>query len=448
MALLLAALWPLPAPSAEGRDALRALMARALPAACPVGLERPEAIAAALGGLEVLAVEDDDRRARLTRRWLAFGTPEGGELVLSANSTSGQLLSLVVEAFESVGGERRPALMLRVDRTCAVVLAREIGYDGEGRAETLYELDAALARSERGEPLNPAVPEGADPGGLAVALVDSGVNYLLPEIAARLARDERGRSLGYDFWERDERPFDGNPARSPFLPLRHGTSVASVLLREAPEARLLPYRYPRPDMSRMAELVAAAEEAGAGIVALAMGSQDRKDWTAFETAAEARPEMLFIVSAGNDGRDIDEQAVYPASLELTNMLVVTSADDFGRLASGSNWGRRSVDLMVPAERLDALDHRGAQVKASGSSYAVPRVAALAARLWAAHPEWTANTLKHAIIARAVVPRIRGQSPVREGWIPDPLDDGAGESAAKNTAAEDAAAEPDAEAPLP
>ena len=405
---------------AEERGELRDWLRSALDAACPKGLGAPIKIAAALDA-ELLATERNGE-TRLTRDWLALERSGTGELVLTANSTAGQLQSLVVEAFEMApGGERRPALMARVDRNCAIVLAREIAYDDAGIAESLVPLNAALAPSGDGEPLNPPVPKGRDPGGVLVVLVDSGVNYLLPDVAERLARDKTGAILGYDYWDLDERPFDLDSGRSPFLPMRHGTAVASLLLREAPEARLVPYRYPRPDMNRMSELIAAAEAVGAGIVAMAMGSKDRSDWRAFESAAKERPEMLFIVSAGNDGRDIDETPTYPASLEISNMLVVTSADAFGRLATGSNWGRQSVDLMVPGERVEVIDHRGARATASGSSYAVPRVAALAARLWAENPEWNANTLRHAILARAVVPRIRGQSPVSAGWIPNPAD---------------------------
>ena len=314
-------------------------------------------------------------------------------------------------------------MMLRSDGACSVIMARAIAYDDEGRADTLIQLDGSLAPTETREPLNPPVPEGRDPGGVTVVQVDSGVNYLLPEIAARLARDPEGEILGYDFWELDKRPFDGNPARSPFFPIRHGTTVASVLLREAPDVRLVPYRYPRPDMSRMAPLVISAAAEGASIVAMAMGSRNREEWTAFEGAAADHPELLFILSAGNDGRNIDEAPLYPAVLPLENLLVVTSSDDFGRLASGSNWGPRSVDLMVPAERVDVIDHRGALGTASGSSYAVPRVAALAARLKARNPDWSAAELKEAILARAVPPRSRGRSPVRHGWIPNPADDG-------------------------
>ena len=132
--------------------------------------------------------------------------------------------------------------------------------------------------------------------------------------------------------------------------------------------------------------------------------------------------MLFIVSAGNDGIDIDADPLYPAASDLDNMLVVTSADDFGRLARGSNWGARHVDLLVPAESVDVTDHRGARVQASGSSYAVPRVAALAVRLLAANPDWTTDELIAAIAARAVPGMDRGAPRVRLGWLPDPAAD--------------------------
>jgi subtilisin family serine protease len=252
--------------------------------------------------------------------------------------------------------------------------------------------------------------------------VDTGVNYLLDLVADRLARGPEGQALGFDYWDMDARPYDVDTARSAFFPLHHGTAVASILLREAPQARLIPYRYPRPEMSRMAALVADADKQGAVIVNMAMGSNKRSDWLALAEAAAARPHMLFVISAGNDGRDIDKDPVYPAALDLDNFLIVTSANDFGRLAEGSNWGRIHVDIMVPGDRVAVIDHRGAKGKASGSSFAVPRIAALAARLLARNPGWRAAELKRAIVGRARPSRFYETLPVRYGWIPDPADD--------------------------
>ena len=111
--------------------------------------------------------------------------------------------------------------------------------------------------------------------------------------------------------------------------------------------------------------------------------------------------------------------MFPAALRLRNAITVTSADGFGKLAVGSNWGARSVDLMVPAENLPVTDFRGASVTASGSSYAVPRVAALAARIIEREPTLNAQTLKARVFARAAVSPFEGSAVVAVGWIPDP-----------------------------
>jgi subtilisin family serine protease len=67
-----------------------------------------------------------------------------------------------------------------------------------------------------------------------------------------------------------------------------------------------------------------------------------------------------------------------------------------------------------------VDFRGASGTASGSSYAVPRLAALAARLLQENPALSAKELKAAIFSRAV-PSPYEDAVVAVGWIPDPLD---------------------------
>ena len=145
-------------------------------------------------------------------------------------------------------------------------------------------------------------PPGRTAKGVRVALIDSGLAYDLPIYRDRLARDSDGNPLGYDFWDLDRWPYDGDVARGPFLPIRHGSAVASVLVREAPAAALIPLRYPRPDMSRMADVIEHAAAVGARIIAMPLGSRKAGDWTRFETAARAHPELLIIASAGNDGQ--------------------------------------------------------------------------------------------------------------------------------------------------
>jgi len=408
----------------DGIDAARAVLqsARTL---CPEGILDPEAIAGRLAGplsgFTIDRVADRGPPDAWAQRELRLEDNASNRLlVVTATRAPAGLRRVVFEVHDL--STARPVMTLLAGGDCAPQHARAIRYGDDGAALELVLYAGDLATVQAVEPLNPPVPEGTDPGGVTVAHIDSGVNYRLPQIAARLARDDEGRFLGRDLWDGDGRPYDGDTGRSPFFPIRHGTPVASLLIAEAPNVRLLPIRYPRPDMTRMAEAVGIAAAAGARIVALPMGSRDPDDWAAFAEAAQAHQEILFVVSAGNDGRDIDAAPLYPASLPLDNMVVVTSADAFGRLAPGSNWGRASVDLMVPAEGIEVTDYRGARGTASGSSYAVPRVAALAARLLAENPDWVTATLKRALFARAAPPMERGAPRVAVGWIPDPADD--------------------------
>ena len=357
-----------------------------------------------------------------------FAMADSGDRVLLETIKPGGMLRRVrAELHTSAGNVNRglrPAVVIVADGQCRVQTARRLIYDADGNAEYLEQLTAALDAVQVREPLNPPVPvmaQGGEPEvpGVGVAMLDAGVNYLLPSIAERLARNTDGEILGFDYWDMDHRPFDANPVRSPFFPQRHGTQTASLLLDEAPVARLVPYRYPRPDMMRMADLIQQAADDGVVILNISLGSNRKQEWSAFENAAAAHPHMLFVVSAGNNGRDIDSQPVYPASLDLENMLVVSSADPGGRPAQGSNWGRASVDLLVPAEEILTTDFHGRPRVVSGSSYAAARVSALAACLLQQNPEWQADMLKTAILEQSREPVGGQQAYSAYGFLPDP-----------------------------
>ncbi len=320
-------------------------------------------------------------------------------LQLDIMQRAGQASQFVSTLFHADG---KPSLLISLTADCRFRLARKINYDDRGLALNIVSLNAELIPIGEPDWLNPPLllPEDSvdDPvslsGGAAqlpvrVAMVDSGVNYRLPAIYQHLARDAENRLIGYDFWDQDELPYDAHPLQSEFFVQRHGTRTASLLLREAPGIALVPYRYPRPDMSRMRALVEHAARHQVTILGMPLGSNRAQDWKVFEQAARDHPQMLFIVSAGNNGRDIDQNPVYPAALELENMLVVTSADDFVRPAERTNWGRKSVDYLIPAEMVTLTDYSGKEIQASGSSYAVARMAALAARLKMVHRQWTA-----------------------------------------------------------
>ena len=347
--------------------------------------------------------------------------PKKGKLLLVKKNINSQFKTIEIEASALNDMGTKPVMLVRLDSACRIIWARYIYYNKAGELVSLIHLNANLNVTKTREPFNPKVPKGKNYDGISVAHIDSGVNYLLPEFTNRLARDEHGRIRGWDFWDNDDRPFDINIITSPFFPLHHGTAVASILLREAPKSNLIPYRYPRPNMAIMANVINAAASAQVRIALLPMGSSRKSEWAIFANAAKRNQQILFVVSAGNNGRNIDEIPLFPASLTLENIIVVTAADDFGRLAPDSNWGAKSVDLMVPGENIEVIDHRGAIGRASGASFAAPRIAALAARYLAKNPLQTTAELKAEILRLAARPRMRGEMRVKAGWIPNPTD---------------------------
>lgn len=384
----------------------------------PVGLtQKLDAIL--VDGVRPIQIGDN------TVGWRAnYRLRNGDELRARQQGLDEKVQTLTIDYYKrmSEGGEMLPLMTVVANSECKVANARRIRYDKAEQQERLLIYGPDLDTMVHSEPLNPPVPPGRDARGVTVALFDVGINYTLPPVAAHLARAPNGQSLGYDFWDMDSRPFDSNPSRSPFYPLRQGTQVASVLIEEAPHLRLLPYRYPRPEMSRMEDMVRAADFNRAVIVAMPLASNQREEWNAFLQAVSKRPHMLFILSAGSEGRDIDAQPIYPAYFDLENFLVVTASTAAGRLAPGSNWGKNIVDIMVPAENLEVTTFYGDAGRASGSSFAVARVAALAARLLRENPKWRAPELKEAILKRARPTPAEAQNVVKHGWIPDPVRD--------------------------
>ena len=64
----------------------------------------------------------------------------------------------------------------------------------------------------------------------------------------------------------------------------------------------------------------------------------------------ANSSMLFIVAAGNEGLDLDNNNyihIYPAEFDLDNIIVVTDMRSDGKLSDTANYGNKSVDVAAP-----------------------------------------------------------------------------------------------------
>jgi subtilisin family serine protease len=82
-------------------------------------------------------------------------------------------------------------------------------------------------------------------------------------------------------------------------------------------------------------------------------------------AIAAVPGVLFAVSAGNRGRNIDAgggNRDFPCGYRLANVICVAATDHRDRLSDFSSFGRESVDLAAPGEAVitTSVDYRSAK----------------------------------------------------------------------------------------
>jgi hypothetical protein len=205
-----------------------------------------------------------------------------------------------------------------------------------------------LGATAVGEEKKPRLPAGRDPGGTAVAFLSTGIDYTHPAIARRLARDGEGELIGWDLVDNDNRPYGKSDGRTGVNAGHDSTALVSFLLGGEVPVRLVPVRINPDDPVSRARAVAFVARTPALIVLVPKSHGGRSDWEPFGQAVQHFSHLLFIVPAGDEGRDLDEHPVYPAGLGLPNMLVVTAANEGGVRAS-ANRGRKTVDALAVAD---------------------------------------------------------------------------------------------------
>ena len=313
--------------------------------------------------------------------------------------------------------QEKPAFEIRSNKNCEFKTIRKIIYNQKNIAIEIQSQNIETNKIDYKETLNPKLPKGISNNKNIIALIDTGVNYTLPQLHKNIAFQNK-KLLGYDFWDNDNFPFDQDPRNNPFYPRHHGTTVFSVLSREAPKSTIAIYRFPALNMCKFKELIEHIAKNSIRIVNLSMGSSNINEWLCFQEAALKNNKIIFVVSAGNNGFDIDKNPIYPASLKLDNIITVTSSDLNGRVGRGSNIGNISIDFMLPAERVEVIDHRGVKAFTGGTSYAAPRLTAMISRLITANLGISNEEILKILKKRSIK---SNQKVTKYGWIPDPLD---------------------------
>lgn len=217
---------------------------------------------------------------------------------------------------------------------------------------------------------NPAAPPGLDPGGPAIALISTGVDYTDPEIAPRLARDGEGEPIAWDFAENDLRPF-----ASPDVD--NGTKLAKLILSVYGKARLINVRISQQEPDQLAKAVMFVARTPALIAVVGATPNEAAGWERFGEAVKgAGGNVLFLVP-GEAPSETPNGTAYPVQLNLDNVMTaaplpakhgdqttpLSGAVDAwikpraqgvpGGISGGGEAGSDVAPTMVPANGLEA-----------------------------------------------------------------------------------------------
>ncbi|MCL2621711.1 MAG: FG-GAP-like repeat-containing protein, partial [Firmicutes bacterium] len=116
---------------------------------------------------------------------------------------------------------------------------------------------------------------------------------------------------------------------------------------------------------------------------------------------------LFVTVSGNGslvngkwngiGKDINSGGIYPGSLSITKMITVGATDNNDNITPFSNWGSSTVDIFAPGVEILTTSNNNYFRNMSGTSFAAPHVAGVAALIKSKYPNLSSTQIKQAIM---------------------------------------------------
>jgi serine protease len=246
-------------------------------------------------------------------------------------------------------------------------------------------------------------------GAKIVAVIDTGVDYTHPDLAANMWRnpgetagngvDDDGNGFvddvfGADFANNDGNPMDDNS---------HGTHVSGTIgavgdngvgvTGVAWTTRIMALKFLGANgsgsTSNAVRAINYAVAKGADILNNSWGGGGYSStlMTAIQNANAAG--VIFVAAAGNESSNTDAAPSYPAGYNVPNVISVASTDRNDNLSSFSNYGATTVDVGAPGSSILSTVPGGGYATYSGTSMATPHVSGALAVYWDANPSLTA-----------------------------------------------------------
>jgi subtilisin family serine protease len=257
-----------------------------------------------------------------------------------------------------------------------------------------------------------------------VAVIDTGLDYYHPDVKpTSVWRNPKPNKpgqdpnrydhdiIGWNFVDNSNNPWDNDG---------HGTFVAGIIAAAANNgagiaglnwgAQIMPLKvmdsFGRGRGFNVARAIVYAADHGARIINLSLDEEHLTRTEELAVDYAYKKGVLIVVAAGNQGKNTEGTA--PVS--LPHVLAVASLDQDDKRAAFSNWGKHikiaapGVDILsLRARRTDLILMSGAKnyspgsafvgeqaqyMRASGTSFSSPMVAAVASLIWAKYPNLT------------------------------------------------------------
>jgi len=258
---------------------------------------------------------------------------------------------------------------------------------------------------------------GSEGEGVVVAIIDAGVDHTHPDLAANIWENPGETGLDDNLMDKrfngiddddngyvdDVRGWDfRNDDNDPATIDTHGTHIAGIIAAVrnngigiagiAPKAKIMILKAlsdtGRANNLDLAEAVKYAADNGAQVTNNSYGRKDvlpePMERESFDYAHGLR--VVSVASVGNGGRDVGIFPDFNFPSELDTVIAVASVNRDDVRSESSNYGFFGVDLSAPGDAIHSTLNGNDYGEESGTSFAVPHVAGVAALIRSKYPD--------------------------------------------------------------